>query len=98
MQGLQVWDENGNVTLDISSRVTRVFGFLSIQKPYDEQKTITDLRLLEGKAWFAYQQTRHHDVVDVVISGSTITLKFIYKSSTSNDPAYRAYSIIYGVY
>ena len=48
-QGLQVFDENGNMTLDVTDRLTRVLGEFQTGKV---SGSITDSNLSSGIPWY----------------------------------------------
>lgn len=60
--GLKVWDANGNVTLDVSDRITRHHGsyYYTITSPYTD---VTVPGAVDDGTWFASTNGGHFAVV-----------------------------------
>lgn len=102
-QGLRIYDKNGNILLDATSRLTKYLGMLSIGTT---DGSYTDDRLQEGEFWFAtfklndyrkcYGMTEKFTefLPEITRQGNTITWKY-----TNQDTTYRTgLTIMYGVY
>lgn len=92
MQGLQVWDENGNIVIDTSTQTTSVLGNITINSP--GTYSITDSRFGLGKPF--YMTDDFYNGIDIVaiLSGNTYT--FTVKQLQYGT--YEPFKIIYGVY
>ena len=56
--GLRVWDASGNLTLDVTNRITRVYSANSVYfATYDLQKTISHAGVSTDGTWFAAATT-----------------------------------------
>lgn len=102
-QGLRIYDKDGNIMLDATSRLTKYLGTLSIGTT---DGSYTDSRLQEGEFWFAtfklndykkcYGMTEKFTefLPEITRQGNTITWKY-----TNQDTTYRTgLTIMYGVY
>lgn len=102
-QGLRIYDKDGNILLDATSRLTKYLGMLSIGTT---DGSYTDDRLQEGEFWFAtfklndykkcYGMTEKFTefLPEITRQGNTITWKY-----TNQDTTYRTgLTIMYGVY
>lgn len=74
-QGLQVWDENGNIILDTDDMLGKVLGVRAINAA---SGSITDARLTEGQPFYAFYTSEPaqwfgEGPMRVSISGSTIS-------------------------
>lgn len=49
-QGIQCWDANGNLVLDLTDRLSRVLGRVTI--PINTSGYITDARFAQGEIWW----------------------------------------------
>lgn len=73
-RGLQVWDGNGNSTLDVSDSLTRVLGTIKTVGGADETGSFYDERLLGGRPWFTVVLQRIELTTPFVsIDGATIS-------------------------
>ena len=74
-QGLQVWDENGNIILDTNDMLGRVLG---IQPVSSRTGSITDARLAQGQPFYfflsaPYPGPGYPGPARITISGSTLS-------------------------
>ncbi|SDL92717.1 hypothetical protein SAMN04488502_1011200 [Dendrosporobacter quercicolus] len=99
MQGLQCWDANGNLTLDLTDRLTRVLGEF---KTGTVNGSITDANIANGTPWILNLSmgrniAEQEKIFDILINGSTISWTFTnYSSSFPGTAISRKF--IYGVY
>lgn len=105
-QGLRIYDANGNIMLDATSRLTKYLGTLSIGTT---DGSYTDERLREGEFWYATLKLNEYkncyridpetsefiNFLPVITrDGNTIKWKY-----TDSDSDFRTgLTIIYGVY
>lgn len=92
--GLQCWDVNGNLTLDVTDRLTRVLGTVETGT---SSGSVTDANLANGTPWFVMRDTSDYEMLSeancsVVISGNAVTWTFVGSGTKTNK------KIIYGVY
>ena len=91
MQGLQVWDENGNIILDLSDNITMLVREVRIQTTQDKEKpkivtknsvflinTGFYVRSLESGIYKTYHRGTYNVVHDIkeTQSGDTYTIEF----------------------
>lgn len=102
-QGLRIYDANGNIMLDATSRLTKYIGTLSIGTT---DGSYTDDRLQDGEFWYmtlklndykkCYGMTNKFTEFLPKITREGNTIKWTY---TNNDATYRTgLTIMYGVY
>lgn len=102
-QGLRIYDKDGNIMLDATSRLTKYLGTLSIGTT---NGSYTDERLREGDFWYVTLKLNDYKkcygmknkftefLPEITREGNTI--KWTY---TENDATYRTgLTIMYGVY
>lgn len=102
-QGLRIYDKNGNIMLDATSRLTKYLGTLSIGTT---DGSYTDDRLQEGDFWYVTLKLNDYKkcygmknkftefLPEITRQGNTITWKY-----TNQDTTYRTgLTIMYGVY
>ena len=98
-QGLQVYDASGNLTLDVTDRITRYLGSFSIPAQFDQSGSVTVT--VTGTPWFlmagqAIQFDAQYPLIWV--DGSVIR----WKTAIENDPVNRSVAVgatvHYGVY
>lgn len=93
-QGLQCWDANGNLILDVTDRLTRVLG--EVYTGTSGSGTIIDNNFLNGTPWYiSTPSVRTYDPqsLQVVITGNTLTWSF-----TQTNSWQKSHRIMYGVY
>lgn len=95
MQGLQVWDELGNLIVDTSTRLTLYLGSIKLQKGVNETVTITDSGFSKGKPFYVCTTITSKGSVAVSFNGNTMSCKLIDGLYTGNN---YSVTIIYGVY
>ena len=102
-QGLQVFDENGNVVVDITDRLTKVLGTASI-RPTTTAGTITNALIVDSnKMWYAITSVNFNQswtVMDADIEMPVLTqinggISWEY---VKNSRYKAGIDIIYGVY
>lgn len=102
-QGLRIYDANGNIMLDATSRLTKYIGTLSIGT---SDGSYTDDRLQDGEFWYmtlklndykkCYGMTNKFTEFLPEITREGNTIKWTY---TESDATYRTgLTIMYGVY
>lgn len=102
-QGLRIYDANGNIMLDVTTRLTKYIGTLSIGTT---DGSYTDERLQDGEFWYmtlklndykkCYGMTNKFTEFLPEITREGNTIKWTYKES---DTTYRTgLTIMYGVY
>lgn len=102
-QGLRIYDANGNIILDATTRLTKYIGTLSIGT---SDGSYTDDRLQDGEFWYmtlklndykkCYGMTNKFTEFLPEITREGNTIKWTYKES---DTTYRTgLTIMYGVY
>lgn len=102
-QGLRIYDVNGNIMLDATSRLTKYLGTLSIGTT---DGSYTDNRLQEGEFWWVTLRLNDYKkcygmknqftefLPEITRQGTVITWKY-----TNQDTTYRTgLTIMYGVY
>lgn len=102
-QGLRVYDKDGNIMLDATSRLTKYLGTLSIGTT---DGSYTDNRLQEGEFWWVTLRLNDYKkcygmknqftefLPEITRQGTVITWKY-----TNQDTTYRTgLTIVYGVY
>ena len=102
-QGLRIYDSNGNIMLDATSRLTKYLGTLSIGTT---DGSYTDNRLQEGEFWWVTLRLNDYKkcygmknqftefLPEITRQGTVITWKY-----TNQDTTYRTgLTIMYGVY
>lgn len=94
-QGLQVWDENGQLEVDVTSRLTRIIGSFTTTEGVNVSGSVVDDRLLDGQPWYVIQQTPSSRpwLPIISISGNTISW-----SSRGGSSVTRSVNVVYGVY
>lgn len=95
MQGLQVFDEYGNLIVDNTSRLTLYLGELTLKKGSNDTATITDSRFANGKPFYVCVTVSTRGSVAVSFSGNTMTARLVDGLSSSNN---YSVSFVYGVY
>lgn len=101
-QGLQIFDESGNVIVDMQTRTSKVLGEVTINDASHASGSLTDKRLLDGTMWYAI--TRIMEVggmtaLEVKANGST--LSWTQKYSTVGGyivSEWHSLVFIYGIY
>nr|DAE53983.1 MAG TPA: hypothetical protein [Bacteriophage sp.] len=102
-QGLQVYDANGNIILDVTDRITKYLGAILINQT---DGSITDARVNEGDLWYLYLYARSHQSGmtngTYYNYGPTLTkgdgvINYAYPSSASSNEKMTVY-VLYGVY
>lgn len=102
-QGLRIYDKDGNIMLDATSRLTKYLGTLSIGTT---DGSYTDNRLQEGEFWWVTLRLNDYKkcygmknqftefLPEITRQGTVITWKY-----TNQDTTYRTgLTIMYGVY
>nr|WP_092069553.1 hypothetical protein [Dendrosporobacter quercicolus]NSL47514.1 hypothetical protein [Dendrosporobacter quercicolus DSM 1736]SDL92505.1 hypothetical protein SAMN04488502_1011194 [Dendrosporobacter quercicolus] len=94
--GLQIWDANGNLTLDVTDRLTRVLGTFSTGTTDGSH---TDAALAFGTPWIHATSSYPYNsyACQYTVSGTTISWTFI-EGSPFNQDGKRPEYVIYGVY
>lgn len=95
-QGLQVFDENGNVVADMTSRSSKILGTVNTN---GRNGSLTDNRLLDGNLWVAIEKIEPTGIADViglevVANGSTLSWTHHRTSSVS----FYNFRFVYGIY
>lgn len=97
MQGLQVFDANGNVLVDTNKRIGKILGQMTIYTTGSGDRTATaiDDRLTKGKPFYLlFGEIREKNKIFVDFNGNQVTLRFgNYVDTNSTTP----YTILYGV-
>ena len=98
MQGLQCFDSDGNITLDVTDRLTRVLGEFDTGTL---DGTLTDDNLLDGSPWFyCYPSDANMGAFripcKIVFQGNKITWTFE-GARRGQDTRFNT-RVIYGVY
>ena len=92
MQGLQVFDGNGNVIIDSSKQTTSIFGYLDINTA--GTFTVTDARFSLGTPFYLLDKFYIGIELSASFSGNSYT--FVFK--TSGYGGYSSFRVYYGVY
>jgi hypothetical protein len=92
-QGIQVWDDAGNLILDTSTRAGGFLGSITVASGAPYSGSITEPLLAEGTPFYFLQSSDGDYQPTVTISGTTLTWQ---KNATYNP--YWSGSIYYGVY
>lgn len=99
-QGLQVFDKNGNITIDVTDRLTQVVGIYTIPRT-SREGSITVPNIGNNKVWFTFNIKGTYNIPYIIwIDNDTIR----YKITTVNysDPlkllsSNSVINLIYGV-
>lgn len=95
-QGLQCWDANGNLTLDLTDRLTRVLGQFETGTT---DGSITNEDLATGEPWFfcmsdnLVSSNYEKDPLTVTVNNTTISWAFDYIGADRVNKKF-----MYGVY
>ena len=95
--GIQVHDGNGNVVLDMTSRVSKILGTVTTN---GANGSLTDARLLDGTMWAAIERIQMagtiYSIVGLEITASGSRLSWSHKNTWGAD----SYNItfVYGIY
>lgn len=97
-QGLQCFDVNGNLILDITDRLTRVLG---IFETGTSNGSLNDPNLANGAPWVYKYHQISTDIynarpINVYVTGTTIYWEF--DSARESQDALLSYGIVYGVF
>jgi len=92
-QGLQIWDESGNIVLDLTDNFTRLLG--SVYTNFANGRHY-DANLLQGRPWFEVIAPSESSLIsigflNVYVSDGTLVW-------THEATARYNYKIVYGVY
>lgn len=96
-QGLQIFNENGICTLDVTDRLTRVLGEFETGT---SNGSLVDNNLLSGTPWFisipsVSAVSFDSNSISITFSSNSISWEFVGYFST---PGNHSHHIIYGVY
>lgn len=96
--GLQVFDENGILIVDMQTRISKVLGEVTIST---RKGSLTDTRLLDGTMWYAVTKIGDGDyaALEVKANGSTLswTQRFCNVAGESFDTP-NDITFVYGIY
>lgn len=95
-QGIQVFDESGQVIADMTSRTSKILGTVNTN---GVNGSLTDNRLLDGNLWVAIEKMEPTGIADViglevVANGSTLSWTHHRTSSVS----FYNFRFVYGIY
>ena len=95
-QGIQVFDENGQIIADMTSRTSKILGTVNTN---GRNGSLTDNRLLDGNLWVAIEKMEPTGIADViglevVANGSTLSWTHHRTSSVS----FYNFRFVYGIY
>lgn len=93
--GLQVFDENGNLVVDNTSRLTLYLGVITLIKGVNNTATINDKRFANGKPFYVCTTMTSKGSVKVSFSGETMQCELVDALSKSNN---YSVTLMYGVY
>lgn len=101
-QGLQVFDANGKVVVNMQTRISKILGKVTIDWRSGASGSLTDARLLDGTMWYAVTQIvdlGDYATLEVRANGSTLswTQKFNSVGGQSLDTP-SSIAFIYGIY
>lgn len=89
--GIKVWDSSGNVTLDVTDRLTREYGTGSVSWiEFQETNTITIPGITNDGTWFIK--------IGSVVSNINSTTGVVTLTRTAWPAVYLAYTEFYTVY
>lgn len=95
MQGLQVFDEFGNLVFDATHRITVVIGSATILPRQTIQAT--DSAFANGSVFVITKGIDGQDYIDYSLSNNTLTMTWVRGNKPSAGVATSA-TLIYGVY
>lgn len=99
-QGIQVFDKNGNITIDVTDRLTQVVGIYTIPRTSSEG-SITVPNIGNNKVWFAFNIKDAYNIPYLIwIDNNTIRYKIntAYDSNPLNSlSSSSVINLIYGV-
>ena len=95
MQGLQVFDEFGDLVFDMTNRLTLVIGEIVV--PANTTKTVQSSLFSEGSLYIISKNSVAGSHINYSLSGDVLTLKHIY-TQVVNWVTPTAITVIYGVY
>jgi hypothetical protein len=95
--GMRIWDRNGKIVFDTTSRIGRIIGYVDTGEVNGE---ITDLRLTLGEPFFVASPIEflgfEYYMPRIVITGSTLSWAFTKEVSPYNLPV--PSRIMYGTF
>ena len=96
-QGLQLFNANGEMLLDVTNTLTRFLGYFDTGRA--NPGSFTDAKITNGNAWMTYYNIEGYDYRDAVFmawsEGSQIKWQYVRGESGTRIKNYRVY---YGVY
>ena len=98
-QGLQVFDANGKVVVNMQTRISKVLGEVTTNR---QDGSLTDARLLDGTMWYAITELDYggdYSALEVKANGSTLSWTQKYPTSGS-QVLYtdNGFTFVYGIY
>jgi hypothetical protein len=97
-QGLQCFDPNGNIIVDVTDHLTKTLGSFTTTPGNGKvaSGSVVDDRLLLGTPWFvATGGFNYSSAMAISVSGNTLNWEFSYWYTTDGNTTLK---IIYGVF
>ena len=97
-QGIQIFDENGDIVVDMTSRTSKILGTINTD---GKDGSLTDDRLLEGNLWAAVVKveptgSKIYNIVGLEIKSNGSELTWTHRN-TRLSGSYN-FNFIYGIY
>lgn len=100
--GLQVFDENGTLVVDMQTRISKVLGTVTTDWRTGSVGSLTDERLLDGTMWYAITELDFggdYSALEVKVNGSTLSWAQKHPSIGGHTLiAENGFTFIYGIY
>ena len=100
--GLQVFDENGTLVVDMQTRISKVLGTVTTDWRTGSVGSLTDERLLDGTMWYAITELDFggdYSALEVKVNGSTLSWAQKHPSIDGHTLiAENGFTFIYGIY
>lgn len=95
-QGIQVFDESGQIIADMTSRTSKILGTVNTN---GVNGSLTDNRLLDGNLWVSIEKMEPTGIADViglevVANGSTLS----WTHHRTSEVSFYNFRFIYGIY
>lgn len=94
--GMQVWDENGNLLIDVTTRLSRLIG--SVVIPAGSTSSIAVPNSTEGLVWYAIYTTNgnRYSPVITVTNGANASIAWAPRTAFPGGPVDA--TMLYGLY
>ena len=102
-QGLQVFDANGKVVVNMQTRISKLLGKVTTNWRTGSNGSLTDERLLDGTMWYAITEVDSggdYSALEVKANGSTLswTQKYPTVGGHNYETPQNGFTFVYGIY